>query len=245
MAAYDWKRALRTSESDHLNWLWQYCILVYGPTRKNNYKIGCLRATKIFYDSEDNVKHILRTMRTFSRTGRACCGEGWDDLNEVDPAPCPLAPRVTLTALFAANQRHLCESDPGPLARADRVLFQALRQVVRQPHQLARVLRAKYEKQPDHLGDIALLVSIFRDKLGSTWDEIQAPSETSELLGAGIKRERVAHHLMWKTRETDLPKWVDKVIADGSLWRDPEKTHSPSRMARMRRTRGVTTTYYY
>ena len=84
----------------------------------------------------------------------------------------------------------------------------------------------KSGKQPDHLGDIGLLVSIFRDKLGSTWDEIQAPSETSELLGAGIKRERVAHHLMWKTRETDLPKWVDKVIADGSLWRDPEKTQA-------------------
>ena len=38
---------------------------------------------------------------------------GLDILKELQCAPCPLAPRVTLTALFAANQRHLCEGDPG------------------------------------------------------------------------------------------------------------------------------------
>lgn len=84
MVAHEWKRAVRTSDGASLDWLWQYNILLYGPTGKNNYKMGCLRATMFLNDSEPNVKNIFKMYRSFSRTGRASCGEGWDDLNEVN-----------------------------------------------------------------------------------------------------------------------------------------------------------------
>ena len=92
LPVHEWKRSLRVSNSTHLDWLWRYSIILYGDTKKYQYKIGCLRATKVFFDSEPNVQSILSQMRTFSRTGSPCCGEGWDDPNEVSPASPPPAP---------------------------------------------------------------------------------------------------------------------------------------------------------
>jgi hypothetical protein len=89
MAGVEWKRAIRISDAKTLNFLWQYNIVLYGPTRKNTYKMGCLRHTKICKDSEPNVMAVINGYRTYSRSGNASKGEGWDDLNEQVRTPYP------------------------------------------------------------------------------------------------------------------------------------------------------------
>ena len=90
LAGYEWKRAVRCSDSKALNYLWQYSIVLYGPTRKNTYKMGALRHVKIHKDSEPNVQAIMNKFRTFSRSGEPSKGEGWDDLNEQVAHAAPL-----------------------------------------------------------------------------------------------------------------------------------------------------------
>ena len=82
LAHVAYKNGVRTSHSKDLDFLWQYGLFLYGRTGKVHYRKACLRMLKIIKDSEPNVQAILKLWRTFTRLGKACCGEGFDDLNE-------------------------------------------------------------------------------------------------------------------------------------------------------------------
>ena len=64
------KKAVRVGDSEFLDFMWHYSLLMYGVTNKNQYKKGCLQVMKVLHDSEANVRMILDDFRTY----RECLG---------------------------------------------------------------------------------------------------------------------------------------------------------------------------
>ena len=82
LPSYKYRQATQTSDTQFLDFIWQYALYVYGATGKRNYKTMCLQMLKLLFDSEPNVRSVLKNMRTCTQSGRACTGIGWDLLNE-------------------------------------------------------------------------------------------------------------------------------------------------------------------
>ena len=90
------------------------------------------------WNSHKAVQKVFSDWRTWHKTGRKCCGEDLDDLNEQTnaefaslrhPGPASIIEYDRNLALYRENRRHLqemCDDNDGPvLERRSRVLKMA------------------------------------------------------------------------------------------------------------------------
>lgn len=82
------KEGTQTSDVDMLDFLWTFSLRVYAATGKNQYKTGCVCNHKIYKDSEQRVRYLLRHCRTVNDSGRPCAGMAIDMKNEKVRCPC-------------------------------------------------------------------------------------------------------------------------------------------------------------
>jgi hypothetical protein len=76
------KEAIQTTDTRMLDFMWRFSLRVYAHTNKNIYKKGCIQNSKILFDSEPRVAHIVKHHRTCNDSGRPCAGVALDYKNE-------------------------------------------------------------------------------------------------------------------------------------------------------------------
>ena len=76
------KTATQCSDSELMDFVWKYSLLLYADTNKNQYKKGVLQVALVLFDSEPNVKAIMDYYRTYTESGKPCTGAAYDYLNE-------------------------------------------------------------------------------------------------------------------------------------------------------------------
>ena len=72
--------ATQTSESDLMDFFWEYSLLVFNVTNKDQYRKGVLQNGAVLFDSEPNIRNIIRHCRFVhvSETGHWCTGTALD-----------------------------------------------------------------------------------------------------------------------------------------------------------------------
>ena len=70
--------ATQTSDSDLMDFFWKYSILVFNVTNKDQYRKGVLQNGAVLFDSEPNIRNIIRHCRFVSEMGHWCTGTALD-----------------------------------------------------------------------------------------------------------------------------------------------------------------------
>jgi hypothetical protein len=57
-----------------MDFFWKYSLLVFNVTNKDQYRKGALQNGAVLFDSEPNIRNIIRHCRFVSETGHGCTG---------------------------------------------------------------------------------------------------------------------------------------------------------------------------
>jgi len=76
------KTATQCSDSELMDWVWRYSLLLYGDTNKYQYKKYVLELSLILFDSEPAVKAVMDNYRTYTESGKPCTGAAYDHMVE-------------------------------------------------------------------------------------------------------------------------------------------------------------------
>jgi hypothetical protein len=75
--------ATQCSDSDMMDFVWKYSLLVFNVTNKYQYCKGVLQNGLGLFDSEPNIRNIIRHSRFVSESGNPCTGTALDYANEL------------------------------------------------------------------------------------------------------------------------------------------------------------------
>ena len=70
--------ATQCSDSDLMDFVWKYSLLVFNVTNKGQYRKGVLQDGLSLYDTEPNIRNIIRHCRFVSESGNPCTGVALD-----------------------------------------------------------------------------------------------------------------------------------------------------------------------
>ena len=70
--------ATQCSDSDLMDFVWKYSLLVFNVTNKDQYRKGVLQNGLGLFDSEPNIRNIIRHSRFVSESGNPCTGTALD-----------------------------------------------------------------------------------------------------------------------------------------------------------------------
>jgi hypothetical protein len=76
------KTATQCSDSELMDWVWKYSLILYGDTNKNQYKKTVVQTGIIIFDTEPNVKAVIDHYRTYTESGKPCTGAAYDYMVE-------------------------------------------------------------------------------------------------------------------------------------------------------------------
>ena len=76
------KTATQCSDSELMDWVWKYSLLLYGDTNKTQYKKYVLELGLLVFDAEPNVKAVMDNYRTYTESGKPCTGAAYDYMVE-------------------------------------------------------------------------------------------------------------------------------------------------------------------
>ena len=70
--------ATQCSDSDLMDFVWKYSLLVFNVTNKDQYRKGVLQNGLGLFDAEPNIRNIIRHSRFVSESGNPCTGTALD-----------------------------------------------------------------------------------------------------------------------------------------------------------------------
>jgi len=70
--------ATQCSDSDLMDFVWKYSLLVFNVTNKEQYRKGVLQDGLSLFDTEPNIRNIIRHCRFVSESGNPCTGVALD-----------------------------------------------------------------------------------------------------------------------------------------------------------------------
>ena len=76
------KTATQCSDSELMDWVWKYSLLLYGDTNKTQYKKYVLQLAIIRFDAEPSVTAVMDNYRTYTESGKPCTGAAYDYMVE-------------------------------------------------------------------------------------------------------------------------------------------------------------------
>jgi hypothetical protein len=166
------------------------------------------------WNSHKAVQKVFSDWRTWHKTGRKCCGEDLDDLNEQTnaefaslrhPGPASIIEYDRNLALYRENRRHLqemCDDADGPVLKK----------------------RSRMLKMAE---DIDALVVVYNVAYGATWAEMQLASTYSKLSQCGFVAANSASGMLFQNQSSvpELKKYVAEKLksADGLFPVVPQK----------------------
>ena len=212
---WDFKQAVRSNESKHLDMLWAEFVPLGRTTSANKTHYGVMAVMQVYYACalHPQLLHIYHGMRTLYTGGAPGTNTGWDML----PERVNLALKEDVTCQITRDliQRRLQNHDLLKMTDAglDAIVYES-----------RSAARAKM-KQMD--ADVALLRGLFVAKVGATWAAATRRNTESDLgidsrLALPWEAVRKAHTTGPGGGEESVDQYVTRVVtrlAPWQLWR--------------------------
>ena len=225
------KTATQCSDSELMDFVWKYSLLLYADTNKNQYKKGVLQVALVLFDCVPYIKIIMDYYRTYTESGKPCTGAAYDYMNEqVDLITfTPIIPACDYTNIFPLHLQlnlrfrlGVPKVTPTAIEKWSKII-NACRQNEKNMQEHVDGVWKNTEVLPDLRYDVESIADYLTLKLGATKEEVTAPSKRNKMSGGDMTLDDCAFSQVMKAKGK-LREWITNIVTSGDLFeRDAEE----------------------